>query len=144
MRIGMTVRAGLALALAMITSASFAQTSTSAISNGLGQAWPNVADQSLSPQYHVFVFVLNGIKYVQVNDAYGNVQGAVGTIAGTRFALPVGASAQNVVANATSVPSNATTVYQDADITMLAVPTSNGTMMLEATCGSSVQCQGGH
>lgn len=143
MNIGMTVRAGLALALLMTTGASFAQASASALSSDLGQAWPNVADQSLNPNMHVFVFVLNGIKYVQVNDLNGNVLGAVGTVAGSRFVLPIGASARNVIVNASSVPSTATTVYQDADITMLAVPTANG-MALEAQCGSSVQCQGGH
>ena len=143
MRIGMTVRAGLALALVTMASASFAQTSTSALSSGLGQAWPNVADQSLSPNMHVFVFVLNGIKYVQVNDLNGNVLGAVGTVGGSRFVLPIGASAQHVIVNASSIPTTATTVYQDADVTMLAVPTSNG-MVLQAQCGSSVQCQGGH
>ncbi|MGN6322722.1 MAG: hypothetical protein ACTHNE_13440 [Dyella sp.] len=143
MRFGMTLRSVLALASLAFAGATFAQTSPSALSNGLGQAWPNVADQSLNANVHVFVFVRNGIKYVQVNDLNGKVLGAVGTVGGTRFALPMGASAQNVVANASAVPTDATTVYQDADITMLAVPTSNG-VMLEATCGSSVQCQGGH
>jgi hypothetical protein len=143
MHFGMTLRSVLALALFAFVGTTFAQTSTSALSNGLGQAWPNAVDQSLNSNVHVFVFVRNGIKYVQVNDLNGNVLGAVGTVGGTRFVLPMGASAQNIVANASAVPTNATTVYQDADITMLAVPTSNG-VMLEATCGSSVQCQGGH
>lgn len=143
MRFEMTLRSVLTFALFAFAGTTFAQTSTAALSNGLGQAWPNVADQSLNPNVHVFVFVRNGIKYVQVNDLNGNVLGAVGTVGGTRFALPMGASAQSVVANASTVPANATAVYQDADITMLAVPTSNG-VMLEATCGSSVQCQGGH
>lgn len=89
MRLKLTLWVG--LCCAAISGVTFAQTSsTSALSTGLGQAWPNVADQSLSPDFHACVFVLNGIEYVQVNDVYGNVQGAVGAVGGTRFALPVG------------------------------------------------------
>lgn len=142
MRSKLTLWAGLCCAL--VSGATFAQTSTSVLSTGLGQAWPNVADQSLSPSWHAYVFMLNGIEYVQINDAYGHVQGAVGTVAGTRFVLPMGASAQNFTTTASSAtPNTATTIYQDANVTILAVPTANG-MMLEADCGSSVQCTGGH
>ncbi|GLQ99672.1 hypothetical protein [Dyella mobilis] len=144
MRFNVTLRAGLALALVVLSGATFAQTSTSALSSGLGQAWPNVADQSLSPNWHAYVFTLGGVEYVQINDVNGNVQGAVGTAGGTQFVLPMGANAQNVIANASvSNASNATTVYQDANITILAVPSARG-VTLESTCGSSVQCQGGH
>lgn len=140
MRFKLTLWAGLCCALA--SGATFAQTSS--LSSGLGQAWPNVADQSQSPNWHAYVFYLNGIEYVQINDVYGNVQGAVGTVGGSRFVLPIGSNAQNVVANASSsAASTGTTVYQDANITILAVTTANGTA-LEAACGSSVQCQGGH
>lgn len=88
--------------------------------------------------------MLNGIEYVQVNDANGNVQGAIGTVGGTRFVLPMGTNAKNIMANAPAAgSSNATMIYQDANITLLAVPTADG-MRLESTCGSSVQCTGGH
>lgn len=142
MRFKLTLWAGLCCAL--VSGATFAQTSTSALSTDLGRTWPNVADQSLSPHWHAYVFMLNGIEYVQVNDVYGNVQGAVGTVGGTRFVLPMGANARNFITTASSTTSGtATTVYQDANITILAVPTANG-MVLEASCGSIVQCTGGH
>jgi hypothetical protein len=142
MRFKLTLWAGLCCAL--VSGAAFAQTSTSALSTGLGQAWPNVADQSLSPSWHAYVFMLNGIEYVQVNDAYGNVQGAVGTVGGTRFILPIGANAKRFTTTVSSdTPRTGTMVYQDANVTILAVPTANG-VVLETDCGSSVQCTGGH
>ena len=45
-------------------------------STGLGQAWPNTADVSASPNYHAYVFVLGGIQYIQINDLNGKVRAA--------------------------------------------------------------------
>ena len=38
---------------------------------GLGQSWPNTTDVSANPNWHAYVFVLGGIKYVQTNDLNG-------------------------------------------------------------------------
>jgi hypothetical protein len=144
MRFKLTLWVGLCCAL--VSGASFAQTSS--LSSGLGQAWPNVADQSLSPHWHAYVFRLNGVEYVQINDTNGTVHGAVATVGGgNTMVLPIGTDAQTFTATAVSpstTSSSSTTVYQDANVTILAVPQSNGTMLLEAECGASVQCQGGH
>src|ERR1700761_3516073 len=69
---------------------------------GLGQAWPNAADVSANPNWHVYVFVLNGIEYVQVNDLNGTVHAAIGTVGGTTIVLPVGVDAQNVTTTQSS------------------------------------------
>ncbi|GAB2579115.1 hypothetical protein ISP15_00460 [Dyella jejuensis] len=110
-----------------VTSTAFGQTATPA--TGLGQAWPNVADVSANPNWHVYVFVLNGIKYVQVNDLNGIVHAAVGTAGGTAIVLPMGVDSQNVStspAPASSSSSATQTVYSDSSTTVTATPQNNG------------------
>lgn len=123
-----------------LSSTAFAQTSTPA--TGLGQSWPNAADLSASPNWHVYVFMLNGVKYIQINDRNGTVHAAVGTAAGTTIVLPVGVDSQNVTAAAASVPSTAQTVYSDAATTVTAAPQSNGAtqFMVMSTCTNPVSC----
>jgi hypothetical protein len=116
-------------------STGFAQTATP--STGLGQAWPNATDVSASPNWHVYVFVLNGVKYIQVNDLNGTVHGAVATANGTLMALPVGVDAQNVTTttttqSASSTNSAAQTVYSDGTTTITATPQSSGATQIKA------------
>jgi hypothetical protein len=118
-----------------LTSTAFAQTSTPA--TGLGQSWPNATDQSASPNWHVYVFWLNGIKYVQVNDLNGTVHAAVAAANGSVVVLPVGVDAQNVQTTTSSAASTATTVYSDATTTVTAAPQSNGTTQFMVASVSS-------
>jgi hypothetical protein len=106
-----------------LTSTAFAQTSTPA--TGLGQAWPNAADVSANPHWHVYVFILNGVKYVQINDLNGQVHAAIGTASGTTIVLPMGVDAQNVTTKS-AISSAAETIYQDAATTVSVTPQSNG------------------
>ena len=114
--------------------------------SGLGQAWPNTTDVSASPNWHAYVFVLNGVKYIQVNDQNGNVIGAVGTANGQFITLPVGVFAQLVstpqqpaavttTAQAAAAP---TTVYTDTSVQLIATPQTDGTVQLYAC--DPVQC----
>jgi len=126
-----------------LTSVAFAQTATP--STGLGQSWPNATDVSASPQWHVYVFVLNGIKYVQINDLNGNVHAAVGTANGASIVLPIGVDAPNV--STTSLPatsSSTQTVYSDSTTTVTATPQSNGTtkFVSQEMCGDPYNCSG--
>ncbi|MFK2932747.1 hypothetical protein ISP14_18375 [Dyella agri] len=115
---------------------------------GLGQAWPNAADVSANPSFHVYVFVLGGVKYVQVNDLNGNVLGAFGTAGGQFVTLPVGRFAQLVTTPQTpaavttaAVPSAApATVYRDGSTTVTATLLSDGTLQLNATPADSDTC----
>jgi hypothetical protein len=138
------------LAAFCVSSVSFAQTAAPA--TGLGQAWPNAPDVSVSPNWHVYVFALGGIKYIQVNDLNGTVHAAMGTANGTSIVLPVGVDAQNVAtptqaAASTSsgaISSASQTVYQDSTTTVTATPQSSGTrftILNTAACPSS--CSGG-
>jgi len=122
-------------------------------STGLGQAWPNAPDVSLSPSYHAYVFVLGGIQYIQVNDATGHVLGGVGTSDGQFIVLPIGkfsrlvtTSQQAPATASTAAPAaTPTTVYNDGTTTVTAIPMSDGTTKLIATaaCGDPAAC-GGH
>jgi hypothetical protein len=96
-------------------------------SSGLGQAWPNAADVSAAPNWHVYVFRMNGIKYVQINDLSGTVHAAVATANGTTIVLPVGIDAKNVTTTAKAASSTAQVVYKDASTVVTATPESNGT-----------------
>ncbi|WP_233842222.1 hypothetical protein [Dyella sp. 2HG41-7] len=125
---------------------------------GLGQAWPNAVDVSASPHWHVYVFVLNGIEYVQVNDLNGNVIGAVGTAGGQFITLPIGNASQYVAtpqqsaahAPSVSATSAATTVYRDSSMVLTATPQTSGITTLNAasantaaTCQDPEQCGAG-
>lgn len=118
-------------------------------SAGLGQSWPNAADVSSNPSLHAYVFVLRGVKYVQVNDINGNVLGAVGTSNGDFITLPIGrfsnlvSTPQESAAATTATPVGAaTTVYQDGSTVITSTPLSDGTMQLkaEAKCDDPVEC----
>lgn len=130
-----------------VTSTAFAQTATPA--TGLGQAWPNAADVSANPNYHVYVFVLNGIKYIQINDLNGTVHAAVGTANGTSIVLPVGVDSQNVATpqspTSTSNSTSSQPVYSDSTTTVTATPQSNGTTrfnVLDTSSCPTVGCSG--
>jgi len=122
-------------------------------STGLGEAWPNAIDVSQSPHYHVYVFVRDGIRYIQVNEGNGTVDAAIATAGDIVLTLPVGREAQHVhVLHLVSpmVPMAATsvgtteTVYHDASMTILATPQSNGTnqITVAATCTDPGRCSG--
>lgn len=130
-----------------LSTSAFAVSPPSA---GLGQAWPNTVDVSPSPNWHAYVFMLGGVKYVQVNDINGNVLGAVGTANGQFITLPIGrfsqlvATPQEPAATPATAPAaaTATTVYQDSATQITATPLSNGTVQLQAlsTCTDPIEC----
>lgn len=120
---------------------------------GLGQAWPNTVDVSLSPHWHVYVFVLNGVKYIQVNDISGNVLAAVGTAGGQFITLPIGEDSQYVstpqqrAAQTSSINAAVPTIiYRDSSTVVTAVQQSDGVTSLSAstlsTCTDPSRCGG--
>lgn len=137
-------KAAFAGLFALGATTAFGQTAAPA--TGLGQSWPNAADQSTSPNWHVYVFVLNGIKYIQINDLNGTVHAAIGTANGSSIVLPVGVDSQNVSTSPSSSSSSSTqTIYNDGTTTVTATPQSNGTTQFSAvqadTC-PTVGCGG--
>ena len=141
----------IALAGLLVFGLSTAALAATPPSMGLGQAWPNTTDVSLSPDFHAYVFMLGGVEYVQVNDINGNVLGAIGTANGQFITLPIGRFSQYVttpqepaaLASVGRPINNPTTVYQDASTRITATPLSNGALLLNAatttTC-DPVEC----
>jgi len=109
-------------------------------SSGLGQSWPNTPDLSSSPRYHVFVFVKDGVRFIQVNDAAGRVRGALATAGDQMLVLPMGTGAQMVIQNAPAA--SAEPVYQDDEVTITAQPQRNGTLRIQAAaaCKDPITC----
>ncbi|PRF23193.1 hypothetical protein C6P98_13930 [Burkholderia multivorans] len=125
-------------------------------STGLGQAWPNATDVSLSPHYHVYVFRRDGIRYIQINDANGVVRGAIATADDVVLVLPIGTDAAHVrtlhVASGGTTPSTSTgtsteTVYRDQATTLSVTPLSSGALSITtqqaATCSNPGECSNG-
>jgi hypothetical protein len=134
-------RAVLAVSLAVVTSGAVIAATPA---TGLGQSWPNAADVSVHPHFHVYRFELGGVTYIQVNDSNGNVLGSVGTVGGQFITLPIGRfapqvttpsqpAAASVAVAATAAPA---TVYNDGATAITATPLSDGTLRLSAasTC----------
>lgn len=121
-------------------------------STGLGQSWPNATDVSVSPHYHVYVFIRDGIRYIQINDSNGTVRAAVAVADRVVLVLPVGVDAQYVStehASAQATPSaidtSATeTVYSDKTLQVTATPDSAGNIRVnfatDDTCTNPLEC----
>lgn len=141
-----TLAAVVALGLALPFAASAQQTP------GLGQAWPNAKDFSRSPGWHVYVFQMNGIEYIEVADLTGRIVGAVGTANHQYISLPVGAFSQYVsiphqvapLPRGVTVVSSPIVVYQDEDTTVTVTSTSDGGVATRASasagCTNPVEC----
>lgn len=131
--------------VAMLSAAIFSSSALAyqAASTGLGQAWPNAADVSVSPHYHVYVFARDGIRYIQVNDLNGTVRGAVAVADNQVLVLPVGVDVQRVTTSqagrsfAKEVDS-VEPVYNDGGTQIAATPAVDGAVKLQvvtqATC----------
>jgi len=114
---------------------------------GLGQSWPNATDVSASPHWHVYVFELNDVRYVQINDLGGKVRAAFATSRGHALALPVGSDATRVATPDEPLrPSRSTAgdiVYQDGTIKVLVAPQANGTAAVyvaASDCHDPIEC----
>jgi hypothetical protein len=129
---GFAARTGVVTVLfaALLSTSALAQSPAT----GLGQAWPNATDVSASPHYHVYVFVRDGIRYVQVNDLNGTVRAAVALADNVVLVLPVGVDAQYVtVQHGVAQSANASgseTIYSDSVVRIIAAPTGTGAVQI--------------
>ncbi|MDY1548633.1 hypothetical protein [Luteibacter sahnii] len=129
----------LATALVVMPVAAGAQQAIT----GLGQSWPNSTDVSSSPNYHVYVFQRGNTRYVQVNDANGNVRGAFARTPYSIIGLPVGADAANLATQDEPLPPATNTssekVYEDSGIKVFVSPQPSGAYRVMAVSGD---CKG--
>ncbi|WP_233842897.1 hypothetical protein [Dyella sp. 2HG41-7] len=145
--------AATALMTAMLATPAMAH---QAVVTGLGQAWPNAADVSVSPHYHVYVFVRDGIRYFQINDANGTVRAAVAVADNVVLVLPIGVDAGNVSTlhgnGLSATLDNAQTVYSDTTTRITVTPTATGASQVNVitpadssdtgTCTDPFNCTG--
>jgi hypothetical protein len=130
--------------LALGIGAAQAQTALA----GLGQSWPNAADVSSSPNYHVYVFQRGTTRYIQVNDAAGTVRGAFARTPYTLVGTPIGTDAAGLATpdEPLSSPPASTageTVYDDGAVQLFVAPQSDGTMrmmLVPVECKNPVEC----
>jgi hypothetical protein len=114
-----------------IACTAAAQTSSPTPATGLGESWPNATDVSASPNWHVYVFQKDGVRYIQVNDRNGTVHAAVGNAGRTVFALPVGVDAPRVaIVDALIERDTSQTIYQDDSFAIEATPQTDGSSLL--------------
>lgn len=98
--------------------------------HSLGQSFPPIGLVAQDAAWRVYEFEREGIRYVQVNDAYGVVHAAVGRIGDTLWVLPMGTDVDRVRVSGAGVtlalPSGARTVYRSAEIEVNVVLDANG------------------
>jgi len=119
--------------LAVLTSLFLATASVMAASTApapdLGKSWPNAADVSASPRWHVYVFHRDHVEYVQVNDANGTVHAAFAIANGQTLVLPIGTTADSVNVSATQSAlqsaTNGELIYRDKQVVVTASPQQN-------------------
>lgn len=111
---------------------------------GLGQAWPNAADISASPHFHVYAFQKQGVRFLQINDTNGTVRGAIAYADGQMLELPLGQDAEHwLVTDDAATPASGETVYHDDAMTVRAAPMRDGAiqlMVLSECKGDPAEC----
>ena len=111
-----------------LASAANAQTAapTADTKPELGQAWPKHAPNvSRSPDWNVYEFRLDGIKYLQFT-RNGVIHAVIGVVNGVAFVLPMGRDAQNVTETTAPVSPAGKVVYSDINTLVTAATQSNG------------------
>jgi hypothetical protein len=84
---------------------------------GLGAAYPPSNDLASDPQWQVYEFERDGVRYVQINDANGHVRAAAGRIAGTFWVMPIGNDADRVSLTGDELPAaRARVLYRGRDV----------------------------
>jgi hypothetical protein len=89
---------------------------------GLGHAYPPSVDLASDPQWQVYEFERDGVRYVQINDANGKVRAAAGRIAGTFWVMPIGNDADRVSLPEHALPTGrARVLYRGRDVEVVLI-----------------------
>lgn len=120
------------LLLATIFTSSFAHAQASdgrdkpTAATGLGESLPLTSDLSSDPQWQVYAFQRDGVRYLQINDGANTARAAIGQIGATAWVLPIGRDADRVAIQ-TAVPSTVAgrVVYRDEEVEVVHYLQSN-------------------
>jgi hypothetical protein len=86
----------------------------------LGDAYPQSVDLASDPQWQIYEFERDGVRYVQINDVNGKVRAAAGRIAGTFWVMPIGNDADRVSLSDDALPTGRGRVlYRGRDVEVL-------------------------
>lgn len=93
---------------------------------GLGESLPQTSDLSSDPQWQVYAFERDGIRYLQINDGANFARAAIGQIGTTAWVLPIGRDADRVAIQM-GVPSTVAgrVVYRDDEVEVVHYLESN-------------------
>ncbi|ATD67266.1 hypothetical protein CNR27_07285 [Luteimonas chenhongjianii] len=140
----MKLFASLTLSLAVVIGAGAASAqqvrfpSDAHAIRGLGEAVPAAPSISQSPNFRVYEFEKDGVRYVQINTLDDEVLTAVGITKSGAFVLPIGSlsreevrvASRGAAATATradgNCPCSAEVVFRDAHVTIVVVYGTGG------------------
>lgn len=87
---------------------------------GLGESLPKTSDLSSDPQWQVYEFERDGIRYLQINDGANTARAAIGQIGATAWVLPIGRDADHVAIQAgASAAVAGRVVYRDETVEVI-------------------------
>jgi hypothetical protein len=93
---------------------------------GLGESLPTTADLSADPQWQIYAFERDGIRYLQINDSANAARAAIGQIGATAWVMPIGRDADRVAIQAGASSTVAgRVVYRDEDVEVIHYMLSN-------------------
>lgn len=93
---------------------------------GLGESLPKTSDLSSDPQWQVYEFERDGIRYLQINDGANTARAAIGQIGATAWVLPIGRDADRVAIQAGApLAVSGRVVYRDDEVEVVHYLQSN-------------------
>jgi hypothetical protein len=93
---------------------------------GLGESLPKTSDLSSDPQWQVYEFERDGIRYLQINDGANTARAAIGQIGATAWVLPIGRDVDRVAIQAgTPAAVGGRVVYRDDTVEVVHYRHSN-------------------
>ncbi|MCW0457928.1 hypothetical protein [Xanthomonas sacchari] len=123
---------GIALCSALATTA-YAQSccpgggnGTPIAIRGLGESAPAATNLSTNTSVRIYQFERNGVTYLQINDATGQVRGAIGRVGDTAWVTPMGKDVDRVSTVDTFDSSRGTVVYDARYFTVQLASSANG------------------
>jgi hypothetical protein len=93
---------------------------------GLGESAPAATDLSSNATVSIYQFERSGVTYLQINDANGQVRGAIGRIENTAWVTPMGKDVDRVSIVETLDQSRGTVVYDARYFTVQRASTNSG------------------
>ncbi|MBO9827598.1 hypothetical protein J7373_04965 [Xanthomonas sp. A2111] len=93
---------------------------------GLGESTPAATNLSTNASARIYQFERNGVTYLQINDATGQVRGAIGRVGDTAWVTPMGKDVDRVSTVDTFDSSRGTVVYDARYFTVQLASSANG------------------